>query len=400
MLWLLSVSLRRNFGKYILALLALSATVAVSSLGMSGVALMLRLSRKPISQLIGGDLMVLSKGVSLASPTRTDLTFTGRLRLIEPEDLSRAVKEVLPGSETSTTLLTLAHSPRAAGRYLPQLAGRYDPTGSPLYSPPPLEGISTYTFDSAAPVVLVPKRYEGISWGPVGNDLDLVVGRIPDELLSETISLDVAGGTRARMSVVGVYDPDFTAGWLFAPLPTVQALGQAGQRVTWAGITVADLTRESTALEKVRALLERDFPELQVIDVQTVGELLISDFRRLKETATFYFPVSVLISSFIISVTCLSLIVSRRRELGLMRAIGLSKQQIAGLFVAETCVVSLIGGVAGYLLSLGMVSMFFRLAGSVTVLPALSTVLMAGLVSGLMVRSRAFSEMTDVLRNP
>lgn len=400
MAWMSANSIRRNFGKYILALVALSAAVAVSSLGMSGVTLMSKIVRQPVTQLIGGDLLVMDKSVSLYSDDAGSLLFSGHLSPFDDNSARVLIGSCHAGSLT-TTLLTVCHSTKiVVADSFPCLAGRLDLTGNEFYSPPALKGHSVVAETTPKMEVFAPVSTKNVPWGSVGDRFKIVVARVKEKGGSEAFTVDLAQGAVSEMVIAGTYSGDMTARWLYAPLSTVQAMSGVGDRVSWIGVCLEDLMHEAKARDALVAFLAARRPSLQVIDAETVGEIVIKDFSRLRKTASLYFPVTVLMSAFVITVTCLSLLASRRHEIALMRAIGQSRRQVAVQFVAETCIVGLLGGVLGNLLARLFASALFRASGSVTALPAVAAVVIATLVSTLTTRLRAFSDIAGILRNP
>lgn len=53
----------------------------------------------------------------------------------------------------------------------------------------------------------------------------------------------------------------------------------------------------------------------------------------------------------------------RRREIGLMKAVGGTSWQVAALFLMEACTYALLGGLLGLVLGMGMIAMFGRMIG-------------------------------------
>ena len=71
----------------------------------------------------------------------------------------------------------------------------------------------------------------------------------------------------------------------------------------------------------------------------------------------------------------------RRREIGLMKAVGGTSGQVASLFLMESVCYALLGGLLGLALGVGMIALFGRIIGlsaSLTVAVALPTLLGAG----------------------
>ena len=71
----------------------------------------------------------------------------------------------------------------------------------------------------------------------------------------------------------------------------------------------------------------------------------------------------------------------RRREIGLMKAVGGTSGQVAALFLMEAVCYALLGGLLGLMLGMGMIALFGRIIGlsaSLTAAVALPTLLGAG----------------------
>jgi hypothetical protein len=398
MLWMLGVSVRRNLAKHTLALIALASAVALSCLGMSGVTLMMRVVRQPVTQVIGGDLMVLSERLDFTG-TGGQLWLSGFFGLFDEGEVSDTIKDVLGESQLSLNLMTGSYVPGLGeGGSLHDLVGRFDPVRNEFYSYVPLVGESTAAIDEPQRAIYVPRLFGEVVWGNVGAEHDMVVARIVSSGEGQ-YDLDIPGGTPTEMTVSGLYEAAYSAQWVLAPLRTVQELSGARGQVSWIGVSLPSLAREAEARGILQEALDSKGLALQVVDAQALGELMVSDFAHLKRTASLYFPVSVLISTFIIVTTGLSMVVSRKQEFAVLRALGESKRQVALLFVAETAVVSLLGGLLGYLMSVALAPVLVHTAAVMDVTPVFVAVAVAILVSAVVTRSRAFTEITSTLRN-
>jgi len=82
---------------------------------------------------------------------------------------------------------------------------------------------------------------------------------------------------------------------------------------------------------------------------QVLGETLLSTEQGLKLTTAF----TLLLSAFIILNTFLMNVGERRRQLAIMRAVGATRDQIAGMLVGESLLLAAIGTVVGILCGLG-----------------------------------------------
>jgi putative ABC transport system permease protein len=88
-------------------------------------------------------------------------------------------------------------------------------------------------------------------------------------------------------------------------------------------------------------------------------------------------------------------VLERRREIGLRRALGASRRQIRGQFLAEAIVLAGLGGVAGMMLGMAVTAGFAAAQGWPTVLPAIAVLggptaaMLIGAVAGVYPAIRA-----------
>lgn len=148
-----------------------------------------------------------------------------------------------------------------------------------------------------------------------------------------------------QLAVAGVLDgtggrDDYT---LFIPLPTAQRLFKAVDRVSYAAVTVDDL-----------ALIDR---YIEQITVESGGLGVISDRQMLASvlaivgsvniTLQLIAAVSVLAAAFGIINTMMTATYERKREIGILQALGARQSTIFSAFILESGFYGLLGGVSG-----------------------------------------------------
>lgn len=135
---------------------------------------------------------------------------------------------------------------------------------------------------------------------------------------------------------------------LFIPLPTAQRLFKSVDRVSYAAVTVDNMERIDSYIEQ--------------ISVETGGLGVISDKQMLKSVLTIVgsvnitlqliAAVSVLAAAFGIINTMMTATYERKREIGILQALGARQSTIFNAFLLESGFYGLIGGITGVLTGL------------------------------------------------
>lgn len=151
-------------------------------------------------------------------------------------------------------------------------------------------------------------------------------------------------------------------------------------------VRVNDTRYMNTAADVVSRLLQRRHN--QVVDYEViVPELLLAQEQRTKD----------IFNSVLLAIACISLLVGgigimnimlasvmeRIKEIGTRLAIGATKRDILLQFVSEAVTISVLGGVGGILLGLGISYGIERLFGIITIVSAISIVLSFGVAAAV-----------------
>lgn len=174
-----------------------------------------------------------------------------------------------------------------------------------------------------------------------------VVGR----QVAERSSLELGDTLRlspdAIFEIVGIADSSggLIGNGIIVPLAALQAAVEAGDQVSF---LVVDLTDASRADEAATALAEA-FPDL---GVQTAGEVLevvergirITDVVRLGISA-----IALIVGAIAVANTVLMSVFERTREFGVVRAVGARPRFLFGVVLAESVLLSVVGGAVGLL---------------------------------------------------
>ena len=187
------------------------------------------------------------------------------------------------------------------------------------------------------------------------------------------------GGTTHR--VIGILDPVPLA----AEIDTAALVGEgAGVRLTGGPVHPTDvyLRVDEERVEEVRSLIAPTVQPQSPTDVEVTRP---SDALAAKQAADQAFTgllvglgsVALLVGGIGVANTMVISVLERRREIGLRRALGATRGHIRSQFLAEALLLSLLGGVAGVVLGLGVTAAFAASKGWPVAVPP--TVLAAGL---------------------
>jgi putative ABC transport system permease protein len=116
----------------------------------------------------------------------------------------------------------------------------------------------------------------------------------------------------------------------------------------------ADVTEVQALLT---ALVERAFPVAEVLDQQELKELREGQLNALLNFVLVLLALAILISLFGIANTLALSIHERRRELGMLRAIGMTRRQVRTMIRYEAVITAMIGAILGMILGLAFATL-------------------------------------------
>ena len=186
-----------------------------------------------------------------------------------------------------------------------------------------------------------------------GDLAERLAVRVGDELV-----LPSSVGT-ARLTVVGLLTTGTVPGQelVYLPLASAQRLLAFGDRITGVEASFAPGADRATTEDAVRAAVGDDY---RVGGLSTNSSLLAS-----LDVAAFTFNMfgvfALATAGFIILNSFRTVVAERRRDIGMLRAIGMGRRSIEGMFLAESLLQGLVGTALGILAGMGMASALFAL---------------------------------------
>jgi putative ABC transport system permease protein len=174
--------------------------------------------------------------------------------------------------------------------------------------------------------------------------------------VGSTIPLEFQGGRTAELTVAALTDQDSadgfgTQGGMYVGLGTLERYAPGGQESA-----VYVNAASGTSTDDLRANLERTldtYPQVQVRDLADYKELVRDQIAVLLYLVYALLGLAIVIAVLGVVNTLALSVVERTREIGLLRAIGLSRVQLRRMIRLESVVIAVFGAVLG--LALGLV---------------------------------------------
>ena len=193
--------------------------------------------------------------------------------------------------------------------------------------------------------------YSPKSLEAVANQLDKLKGQqATDEQLDEVRSLVVP----TELTVTGIFDSGrapFDSQHFFVPLHVGQELYELDGLVHG----VSAKTTDPYHVERTkRALLDRLGSPLDARTWIDENAMLFNAIQVERMTMAVLLSVVVVVAAFCVMITLITVTVQKTREIGIMKAVGASEEQIVGVFLWQGIVVGTLGAVGGLGLGLGV----------------------------------------------
>jgi putative ABC transport system permease protein len=160
---------------------------------------------------------------------------------------------------------------------------------------------------------------------------------------------------KTSIKVIGIYTSgsSFADAEVLMPLATVQRLASAAGQVTGATITVNNLSNVSSVATAVSKALGSSVSVTST--EQTVANEL-APLNSVKDISTYTLLGSIGGAAIILLLSMLMIVRERRREIGVLKAIGATNRSVVSQFIAESTTFTLLGAIVGLLGGIALAS--------------------------------------------
>ena len=149
-----------------------------------------------------------------------------------------------------------------------------------------------------------------------------------------------------QFPLVGIYEPE-SLGRIKVPLATMQRSLNRPGLCSMLLVKLADPSKE----EQVAAGIKERFPELGVVLTRNLPILIAQGTPELQTFLRVVVALSVTLSSLVILLTMYTTVTERTRQIGVLKSLGASRMWIAGEIEKEALLISCLGVIVGFGLS-------------------------------------------------
>jgi putative ABC transport system permease protein len=152
----------------------------------------------------------------------------------------------------------------------------------------------------------------------------------------------------AKTTVVGIYSSGstFADSEVLMPLTTVQTLAKTANQVTGATLTVDNIGNVSSVTTAAQKALGSG---ASVTSTQQAVQSQLSPLNTIETISTYTLFGAIAAAAIILLLSMLMIVRERRREIGVLKAIGATNGSIVRQFIAESGTFTLLGAIVGLL---------------------------------------------------
>lgn len=149
------------------------------------------------------------------------------------------------------------------------------------------------------------------------------------------------------ITVVGIYNSGstFANSDVLVPLSTLQTLASAPGQVTSATVVVNNVNNVSSVTKAINAKIGT---KADVTSTQQATETALAPLNSVKTISTYTLFGAVIGAAIILLLSMLMIVRERRREVGVLKALGAPNKSIIGQFIAESTTFTVLGAVVGF----------------------------------------------------
>jgi putative ABC transport system permease protein len=198
------------------------------------------------------------------------------------------------------------------------------------------------------------KLTSGTSFSPTSKANVAVVGAT----LASKNKLKVGSTFTAygkTITVVGIYNSGstFADSDVLMPLASLQTLASASGQVTAATVVVNNVNNVTSVTKAINAKIGS---KADVTSTEATTEAALAPLNSVKTISTYTLLGAVIGAAIILLLSMLMIVRERRREVGVLKALGAPNRSIIGQFIAESTTFTVLGAVVGFVVGAALSS--------------------------------------------
>lgn len=156
------------------------------------------------------------------------------------------------------------------------------------------------------------------------------------------------------IKVVGIFDAGntFSNNQVFMPLATLQKLSDQSGNITGATVTVDSISNVASTTTSIQDTLGTSVAD--VTNATAAADQVVAPLENIKSISLYSLIGAVAAGSVIILLTMIMIVRERRREIGVIKAIGASNMKVMTQFMTEAVTLTLMGSIIG--IGLGVIA--------------------------------------------
>lgn len=226
----------------------------------------------------------------------------------------------------------------------------------------------------------------------VGAELASRIGVAVGDGLQLIPASESAGGRSSRLRVAGIFRSglfEYDSTWIYVNFDTASALAGNSHAASVMSVQVDDADNvKQVAADAARALGNG----YTFVDWQQANQPLFAALALERRMGLFIIGLIIAIATLNITTMLILVVVERRRDIAILRALGATRTGVMLLFIIEGAVVGAIGAIAGVLIGFVacLIGNYYKVVSlpadvysisNVPLIPKLSEVLLAALIA-------------------
>jgi putative ABC transport system permease protein len=207
------------------------------------------------------------------------------------------------------------------------------------------------TFPQLADLELSVGGFEGL------EDDGLLLHKDPaDDLgldVGDTLDVTFQNGVERTLTLLGIFDDGSLGSNWYISIATLEAVSDLPPRDAFVLAKLADGVSAETARPQIEAALE-EFPQAELQSNAEFREQQEAQINQLLTIVTSLLSMAMVIAIVGIAITLALSVFERTREIGLLRAVGMTRRQLRRTVRWEAVIVSVFGAVVGIVVGLAL----------------------------------------------
>ncbi len=170
------------------------------------------------------------------------------------------------------------------------------------------------------------------------------------QIVSANSALTAAGPIKRPVRVAGIFRADlfeYDSSWIYLSLDAATRFYEGGPAASVISVQLLDIYQAKQVAANIRADLGASY---QTIDWEEANRPLFNALALERRMGAVVIALIILIASLNITTTLVLIVVERRRDIGILSALGAAKRSIMIIFLMQGAVVGVLGAIAGVIL--------------------------------------------------